>query len=142
MILKSVKHRAIGKSLKCLQRYLDNPHGWYWQQPWEELSKQQQLDIIEEFSRHDEYAACGVWKSEKHRANEEKRFLYDTTRKLKTLTGKEEGRKIIEPIGLAWLATTDLPAPVAMLVYVLNWSHGRRPAAVYSKLLNYLTRES
>jgi hypothetical protein len=138
MITEMIEHRAIAKSLQRLQTYLNNIHGWYWQTKWEDLPEQVQQDIIDEFRSHEDLWACGFWKSERHRRNYEKRFLFNATRILAPLPDDVPVGIEHSHIDLNWLIGTELPAPIAMLVYVFNWSNLRKPPKVYRKLLEHV----
>jgi hypothetical protein len=131
-------HRTIGKALECLEFHLRNRHTWYWQRPWEELSYQEQQDILDEFALHEDYAKCGVWKSERHRRAEERRFLFDITRRHQQLPDTLTARTEHKPINLAWLMETELPAPLAQLVYILYWSNQKHPGGRYQRLLDWM----
>jgi hypothetical protein len=44
-------------------------------------------------------------------------------------------------IGLAWLLETELPAPLAQLVYILDWSKRQHPGGRYRRILKWMKEE-
>jgi hypothetical protein len=123
---------------------LRNRHTWYWQRQWEELSYQERKDILDEFELNEVYATCGLWKSERQRRAEERQFLFEITRPLEQLAMHKEtlvSYNQTSGIGLAWLLETELPAPLAQLVYILDWSKRQHPGGRYRRILKWMKEE-